>query len=216
MLSIHFNVTLLQAIQYSTLQTHFSVTQLGPIQFGTLYTHFSLTLLQGIQYGMLQAISVWTLWTRPSLVANSRQHPLSPFALIIWIKHIRTYTGTISIWPVKSYDGFQMHNTLRHLTTLWTILIKFCKKNHAKGSYRSAIFVKLRSPNGAAQIVKYWTVLKICRTKCLYWNIKLYLKIRTKCLNALTLWLFFSTYALQFKTLLRFRESVFTSYQNKV
>ena len=140
---------------------------------------------------MLQAISVWTLWTRPSLVANSRQHPLSPFALIIWIKHIRTYTGTISIWPVKSYDGFQMHNTLRHLTTLWTILIKFCKKNHAKGSYRSAIFVKLRSPNGAAQIVKYWTVLKICRTKCLYWNIKLYLKTRTKCLNALTLWLFF-------------------------
>ena len=40
-----------------------------------------------------------------------------------------------------------MHNTLRHLITLWTILIKFCKKNHAKGSYSSTMFVKLRSPN---------------------------------------------------------------------
>lgn len=81
--------------------------------------------------------------------------PPSPFALIIWIKHIWTPTGTISICSVKPYDGFRMHNTLRHLITLWTILIKFCKKKHAKGSYRLTMFVKLRSPNlFLAQTVK--------------------------------------------------------------
>ena len=86
-------------------------------------------------------------------------------------------TGTISIWSIISYDGFRMH-ILRHFSTLWKILTQFCMKNHAKEvtaqpcllNYVHQIYF------GAAQTVKYWTVLKICRSKYFYWNIKLYLQ----------------------------------------